>query len=738
MKDIRTVNRREFLRLGLGAGAGLTLGLFAAAPAGAQGMGPGGAGAGAGVGAAAETEFSPNAFLRIDGDNRVTVIAKHLEMGQGAYTGLATLVAEELDAAWEQIQVVGAPADAKRYNNLRWGSMQGTGGSTAMANSWEQMRRAGAAARAMVVAAAAARWGVPADAVEVRDGVVSHAASGKRATLGELAAAAAEQPVPESVFLKEPGEFRLIGKRIPRKDGREKIDGTALFTQDVQLPGMLTAVVAHPPLFGATVASLRDGAARAVPGVVEVLTLPSGVAVVAEDYWSAKKGRDALRVNWDESNAFTLGSEEIFTQFAALAEGPGAVARNDGDALGELAGLAQAGKSGEVIEAEYRYPYLAHAAMEPLNCVVHDRGDEVEVWNGEQMQSGDQMNLAALFGLKPEQVKINMLYAGGSFGRRANPVSDYLMEAARIAKGLKKKVPVKLVWSREDDTRGGWYRPLNLHRMRAVLGADGLPKAWHHRIVGQSIMEGTPFAGAIQNGVDPTSVEGASNLPYAIPHLHVDLHSPKLGVPVQWWRSVGSTHTAYSVETFIDRLAHAAGRDPVEYRLALLEGHPRHAAVLKLAADKANWKGPAADGKGRGRGVALHESFDSFVAMVADVSVGRGGRPKVERVVIAVDCGIAINPDIVKAQMEGGMGYGLAMALGSEITLEQGWVTQSNFHDYLVPRLPDMPEVEVHILPSAEPPTGVGEPATPVISPAVANAVAAATGKRHTRLPMKG
>lgn len=725
------INRRDFLKLGLGGSAGLVIGMYLPGCGKQESetqAGPGQAGSSAVVGAG----FEPNAFLRINPDNTVTVISKHLEMGQGTYTGLATLVAEELDADWNQVKVEGAPAN-KKYNNLFWGA-QGTGGSTAIANSWEQMRKAGAAARSMIVEAAAASWGVPAGEVMVDKGVVSHT-SGKSATLGELAELASQQEVPpdELLELKEPSQFKLIGRPVSRKDSDGKVNGTAQFTQDMQLPGMLTAVVAHPALFGATVKSYDDSQSKQVKGVEAVIRIPSGVAVVAKDFWSARQGRDALRIEWDESDAFKLGTDEILQQYAALADGDGIDAVNNGDADGVL------NAADEVSSAEYRYPFLAHAALEPMNCVIHVQGDKAEVWNGVQVQTMDQGAVAKVLGIAPENVTLNMLYAGGSFGRRANPASDYILEAAHIAKGLNQPVPVKLVWTREDDTRAGWYRPINLHRIKATLDDEGMPRAWHHRIVGQSIMTGTAFAGMIQNDIDPTSVEGASNLPYAVPNIRVDLHSPTLGVPIQWWRSVGSTHTAYSVETFIDELATKAGKDPVDYRLALLKDHPRHANTLKLAADKAGWQGAAVnstEGKTTARGVALHESFNSVVAMIADVSVTGDRQVSVDKVTIAVDCGIAVNPDIVKAQMEGGMGFGLGTVFtGGEITLDKGRVVQSNFHDYQVLRLPQMPDVEVHIVPSGNPPTGVGEPATPVIAPAIANAVAAATGKRHYKLP---
>ncbi|MCU7930233.1 MAG: xanthine dehydrogenase family protein molybdopterin-binding subunit [Candidatus Thiodiazotropha sp. (ex Codakia rugifera)] len=727
MKTDRIVNlsRRRFLTESVAAAAGLTLGVLPIAGAGMRESGPGLAGS---VPAEAG-DFQPNAFLRIGRDNSITVISKHLEMGQGTYTGMATLVAEELDADWEQVRVEGAPADAARYRNLFWGEAQGTGGSTAIANSWTQMRKAGAAARQMLVEAAAERWQVKPAEIDVKAGVVSHAASGKKARFGELADAAAEQPVPQDVLLKDQDEFRLIGKRMPRKDSPEKIDGSAKFTIDVRLPNMVTAVVAHPPRFGAKVRSFDAAGAKAMPGVKHVVQIPAGVAVVAGDYWSAKRGRDALQVEWDESNAFSMSSKQILEQYRALAKGPGTVGRNQGDTAGALA------KAAKVMEAEYSVPYLAHAPMEPMDCVVRIDASGCEIWNGEQMNTGDQHAVAGVLGIKPEQVRINMLYAGGSFGRRANPKADYVLEAVHIAKALKSGVPVKMIWSREDDMRAGFYRPLYLHRLRAGLNDDNQPTAWQQRIVGQSIMAGTAFESMmIKEGVDQTSVEGAANLPYTLDNIQIDLHSPRLQVPVQWWRSVGSTHTAFAVECFVDELAEAAGKDPVAFRRSYLKGHPRHLGVLNLAVEKAGWSEPM--GPGRGRGVAVHESFNSYVAQVAEVTVRRGVI-YVERVVIAVDCGIPINPDVIEAQMQGGMGYGLAATLASELTFKDGRVEQSNFHDYLSLRIDQMPEVEVYIVPSTEPPTGVGEPATPVIAPAVANAVYAATGQRLRQLPLR-
>ncbi|HXM83209.1 MAG TPA: xanthine dehydrogenase family protein molybdopterin-binding subunit [Burkholderiales bacterium] len=685
--------------------------------------------------------FAPNAFIRIAPDNSVTVIVKHLEMGQGTYTGLPTLVAEELDADWSQIRAEGAPADAGKYNNLFWGPAQGTGGSTALANSYAQLRKAGATARAMLVAAAAEKWGVPAGEIKVSHGVLEH--KNRKATFGELATAAAAQKVPEDVPLKDPKDFVYIGKPAARTDARAKSNGSAIFTQDVKLPGMLTAVVLHPSRFGAKLKSFDAAKAKAVKGVVDVVAFSTpatnGVAVLARDYWTAKKGRDALTAEWDETVAFRLGSGEIMAEYKKLAVTPGTPARREGDADGALRGAAK------TLEAAYEFPYLAHASMEPMNCVVQlsSVGENAlcEIWNGEQFQTVDQAAVAQLLGLKPEQVKLNMLYAGGSFGRRANPQSDFVLEAAAIAKALggtaAGRAPVKLVWGREDDMRAGYYRPMYYHTLEAGLDAQGNLTAWRHTIVGQSILAGTAFESMmVKDGVDATSVEGAANLPYAIPNLAIELHSPKIGVPVQWWRSVGSTHTAFATECFLDEIARATKKDPLAMRRALLDKHPRHKAVLELAAQKAGWGKPL--GKDRARGIAVHESFNTFVAQVAEISRKRDGSIKLERVVCAVDCGVAVNPNIIAMQMESGIGYGLSAALSGAITLKDGIVEQSNFHDYPVLRINQMPRIEVHIMSSSENPSGVGEPATPVIAPALANAILALNGKPVRALPLSG
>jgi len=687
------------------------------------------------AGAQPGASFEPNAFVRIAPDSTVTVIAKHLEMGQGTYTGLATLVAEELDADWAQMRVEGAPADAKRYNNLMWGEAQGTGGSSSLANSYEQLRKAGATARAMLIAAAAERWKVPAADITVSKGVVEHRKSRRRAKFGDLAAAAGGQVLPADVPVKDASGFTYIGKAaLPRIDARAKSNGSAIYTQDVKLPGMLTAVVLHPPRFGAKLARFDAAKAKEIVGVLEVVPfetpVTNGVAVLARDYWTAKKGRDALVAEWDDTRALRLGSADLMADYKRMAVTPGGVAHKTGDVEAALKSAAK------TLEAGYEFPFLAHAAMEPMNCAVALTAEGCEIWNGEQFQSVDQVMVAKLLGLKPEQVKLNMLYAGGSFGRRANPHSDYLLEAAAIVKAIGGRAPVKLVWGREDDMRAGYYRPMYYHALEAGLDAQGGLIAWRQTIVGQSILTGTAFEPMmVKNGIDETSVEGAANLPYAIPNRLVELHSPQVGVPVQWWRSVGSTHTAYSTECFLDEIAAATGKDPLVLRRSLLAGQARHLSVLELAAKQAGWGKPLP--KDHARGIAVHESFNTVVAQVVEVS-RRKDAVHIERVVCAVDCGVAVNPHIVAMQMESGIGYGLSAALSGAITLKDGMVEQSNFHDYTVLRMPQMPRIEVHIVPSTDKPTGVGEPATPVIAPALANALLALQGRPLRTLPLSG
>jgi len=712
------LTRRDFLKFTTLAGAGLTL--AAALPEGAA--------------AAAGGSALASPFVRIDPDNTVTVICKHVEAGQGVWTGLPTIVAEELDASWAQMRVESAPAKVPLYGNFAFdpkGSVQGTGGSTAVANSWAQLRQAGATARAMLVQAAAAQWHVPAAEITVNEGVVAHSKSGKRASFGELAARAAKLPVPTEVKLKDPSQFKLIGRdKLPRLDSHAKSFGQQQFAIDVMLPGMMTAVVLRPPRFGGKVASFDATQAKAVPGVVDVVQIPRGVAVIGRDMWSAKKGRDVLQVTWDESGAEKRGTPEMMADYKKLSQAADAakVAR-EGDFESALKNAAH------TIDAEFEFPYLAHAPMEPLTAVARLSPDKCEIWAGCQFQTVDQLNAAMATGLKPDQVSIITLAAGGTFGRRANPESDYISEVASIAKAVGGKYPVRLIWTREDDITGGRYRPLNYHRVTAAVDRNGKVVAYKQRIVGQSLVAGTPFAAMIKDGVDPTAVEGTAPEQYEIPNVDVGWKQANSPIPVLWWRSVGHTHTAVSKEVIFDELAEAAGVDPVAFRLAHLEKHPRHAAVLRLVAEKAGWDKPFSKDKGRGRGVAIQESFGSVVAQVAEVTV-TGDTIKVDRVVCAVDCGIAVNPDVVRAQMQGAIGYGLAAALHGKITLTDGHVDQTNFHQYTVLRINEMPrEIEVHIVPSTNAPSGVGEPGTPPIVPAVANAVRNATGIKLRKLP---
>lgn len=713
--------RRGFLAGAASTGAGLTLPFWLPDLAQAQSAAP----------SSAVPPPDPNAFLRIATDNTVTVILKHLDKGQGVATGLATIAAEELDADWSQVRTEFAPANGDVYRNFYFGGIpfQGTGVSSSIANSWTQLRRAGAAARAMLVEAAAQEWKAPASEIVVERGVVRHTGSGRTATFGSLAVAAAKLPVPQDVTLKNPARFALIGKDAVRLDAAAKSTGQLKYGLDLQRPGMLIAMIQRAPRFGANVRSFDDKEARNVPGVVDIVQIPQGVAVLAKDTWSAIKGRRALNVVWDESSAEPRGSVDLISEYKGLLDKPAAVAITRGDAPAALKSAAR------TIDATYTYPYLAHAPMEPLNCIIEGNADGgCTIWAGSQLQSADQFVAAKVLGVKPTQVKIETQWAGGSFGRRANPVADLTAEAASLLKVTGAKYPIKLMWTREDDIKGGFYRSLFVHRVTAGLDAAGNVVGWQHRIVGQSIAEGTALAPRlIKDGVDATSVEGGREIAYAIPNVLVDQHTTKTKVPVLWWRSVGHSHNGYSVETMMDELAAAAGKDPVAFRLALLSAEPRLAGVLRLAAEKAGWGAPLP--KGRGRGVAVMKSYGSYVAHIAEVTVSSRGVLSVDRFVIAVDCGIAINPDNVVAQIEGGAGYALSAALAGEITLTAGAVDQSNFDGYQTLRFSQMPKTEVHLVTSTAPPTGIGEPAVPTVAPAIANAIFAATGKRVRDLP---
>ena len=715
MSTIVNCSRRNFLKASLLAGGGLIVGvhipgLNGSAKAAQQGI----------------STFVPNAFLRIAKDGSVTVIGNHSEMGQGAYTSGAMTIAEELDADWTKIRVEPAPVDPA-YNHPIYG-VQITGGSTSTWSEWDRLRKAGAAARQMLLAAAAQTWNVDPSTCRTGNGQVIHTNSQRRLSYGELVEKAATLTPPQNVTLKDPKDFKIIGKAIKRLDTPDKTNGKAVFGLDVNVPGMLVAVVARPPVFGGQLKNFNADKAKAVPGVRYVVEIERGVAVVADGFWPAKLGREALEIVWDEGPRASLDSRTQREEYAGLAKKTGVVAKNEGEAVSALS------KASKKLEAIYDLPYLAHATMEPMNCVADVRADSCEIWVGTQFQSGDRDAAARDTGLKPEQVKLHTTLLGGGFGRRSPLDSHVVREAVQISKTV--KVPVKVVWTREDDMRGGYYRPRAYHTVSAGLDGNGKPVAWQQRIVCQSIFVGTPFEPAVvKNGVEETAVEGAADLPYDIPNLLVEWHQAPDGVPVFILRSVGHSHTAFVVETFVDELAHAAGKDPFEFRNALLGKHPRHKRVLEFVAEKAGWG--KAMSNGRGRGLAVHESFGSYVAQVAEVSISKDRGLRVHRVVCAVDCGPVVNPDIVRAQMEGGIVFGLTAALYGEITFEKGRVRQGNFHDYPMLRMHEMPQIEVHIVPSEDKMGGAGEVGVPPVAPAVANAVFALTSKRSRRLPIR-
>jgi len=709
-------NRRAFLKAGAAASAGLVVACFM--PLGMRR-------AFAEDVAKKPAQIPPNAFVRIAPDNSVTVLLKHSEMGQGVWTSIPMVIADELDCDWSKVKVEHAPA-APEYKHTVFG-MQMTGGSTSTWESFAQLREAGATARALLIAAAAKKWNL-ASATDCRTENGYVICADKKASYGELAEAAAKLPMPTNVALKKPEEFRLIGKPTKRLDSKAKVTGTAEFGIDVKRPNMLIATVARGPVFGAKVKSFDATKAKAVSGVVDVVQVPSGVAVLGKHFWAAKQGRDALVIDWDLGDGAKISTDGLRADYRKLAQTKGAVAKTAGDVDVAL-------KSGKVIEAEYEVPFLAHAPMEPENCTVEIGKDGADIWTGTQFQTLDQGLSAQILGLKPEQVRVHTTFLGGGFGRRANPTCDYVTEAVQVAKASGKTV--KVVWTREDDIHGGYYRPMWLSRARATLAKDGKPAAWAQTIVGQSIIAGTPFAGAmIKDGVDATSVEGAADSPYleSVPAHRVDLHSPTSPISVLWWRSVGHSNTGFVVESFVDELAHAAKQDPLKYRQALLPEKSRERLALDLAAEKFGWGKPLP--KGHAAGIAVHQSFGSYVAQIAEVSVA-DKKITVHRVVCAIDCGPVVNPLTVEAQMQSGIAFGLSAALHSELTFKDGKVEQSNFHNYLVLRSNEMPKVEVHIVPSTDKMGGVGEPGTPPIAPAVANAVFAATGQRLRKLPLK-
>ncbi len=688
------------------------------------------------------SEFVPNAFIRIDKDGFVTVISSYLEMGQGTFTGLATLAAEELDITPEQLKVVGSPADVEKYVNpvLAAGGfkVQGTGGSTAMAGAWTTMRKAAASARAMLLQAAANAWKVPVMELQVKNGVISHS-SGKQAGYGEFVdkASTLSLPADDELTLKDKSAYTRVGKAdgMMRVDIPDKVNGKAIFTQDIKLPGMLVAVIAHPPRKFAKVASVDKTATMKIPGVEAVLKIPGddniqgGVAVLAKNTWIAKKGRDALTITWDESTGSRDDSEALFTEYKKLAATPGLEVGNKGQQVEE------APDGGKVIEAVFELPYLAHSPMEPMNALVEITDDGAHLWNGEQWHTADQAAMAKELGLPPEKVTVTQLYAGGSFGRRACPMSDYIVEATRIAKIAKQNGvtgPVKLVWMREEDVGGLFYRPMTVHNNRIVLNADGSVASWRWRVVGQSFFP-TP-----EDQVDSGLMEGTHELPYAIDNMLVEQHLYQGDIPVSWLRSVGHTHTALVGEVLIDEIAAFSGKDPYKYRRELLAEHPRFLEVLDLVAEKANWNSPlpqAKNGERRARGIAIRESFGTVVAQVAEVTVRADNTYKVDKVYCAVDCGQVINPVNIASQVEGGVGFGMSF-LRQQITLKDGVVQQTNFNNYPVLRINEAPVVETFMVDSSNPPTGIGEPGVPPAVPAVLNAISAITGKFIRRMPL--
>jgi isoquinoline 1-oxidoreductase subunit beta len=712
-------------RAALKGAAGLVIGFNLPLPARGQ---PGSARS-SGVANGSAT-FAPNAFIRIGTDDLVTVLIKHIEFGQGPFTGLATLVAEELDADWAQMRAVHAPSNPALYKNLLLGGVQGTGGSSSIANSYEELRKAGATARVMLVQAAANAWGVAPAEIVVERGVLSHSASRRQGSFGEFSEAAAKLTVPENVPLKQPASFRLVGRAgtVKRLDVPDKTNGKAQFTIDIHEPAMLTVVVARPPRFGSKVANFDSAIARSIPGVVDVKQLPTGVAVYAENTWLALKAREALRVNWDDTAAEKRSSHQMIEEYRARSRTPGVTVAAHGDVEAALA------KAGKIIEAEFVFPYLAHAPMEPLDGFLHWDGERARARFGCQLQTGDHNMIAAILGLPFERVEIETMLTGGSFGRRGQADMHLAAELAHAGMAIGPGRPIKLMWTREDDIRGGYYRPLFLHRLRGAVSGGNIV-AWANNVVGQSFLKGTPFESMIKDGIDPLTVEGASDIPYDFANFRCDLHLTDGAVPTLSWRSVGHTHTGYAVECFVDELLQAAGKDPVAGRLAMLGKSPRASGVLRAAAELAGWSGPGPVDK-RARGVAVVEAFGTYVAQIAEVSAGDGDGPRVHKVWCAVDCGVAVNPDVIRAQMEGGIGFGLGHVLFAEITIDAGRPLQSNFDTYRSLRIDEMPEIEVVIVASAEKPTGVGEPGVPPIGPAVANAMAGLGLGRPRRLPI--
>jgi isoquinoline 1-oxidoreductase beta subunit len=709
---IMKVDRRGFLKTSLAGTTGLVIGFYL--PGRSEALAASAAGA---------APAALNAWMRIGADDSVTILIDKSEMGQGILTALCMLAAEELECDWKKIRTEFAPA-AKEYFNPAFG-MQGTGGSSSVRSSWEPMRKAAAAAREMLLEAAAQKWGVDKAECRAGNGVISHVTTKRRLTYGSVAEAAARLPVPADVPLKDPKQFQIIGKPLKRLDTPDKVNGRAVFGIDIRRPGMLYAVVARCPVFGGKVASFDATKAKALRGVKTVIQISSGVAVVADSTWTAMEGRRALVVKWDEGENANVSSDSIRKLFEERAAQPGAEARKEGNAAAALSGAAKK------IEAVYEVPFLAHATMEPQNCTADVRADRCDVWVPTQFQTITQATAAKICGLKPEAVFVHTTFLGGGFGRRSG--TDFVADAVETSKAL--RVPVKVTWSREDDMQHDFYRPASYARLTAGLDADGWPVAWTTRIACPSIMNRF-FPGTIKNNLDPTSVEGVANLPYTIPNILVDYQLTETGVPVGFWRSVGNSQNGFFSESFMDELAAAGKKDPYEFRRHLLGKSPRHLGVLELAAQKAGWGKPLPPG--RFRGIAVLTAFRSYAAQVVEISVNRSERTlKIHRVVCAVDVGRVVNPSNIAAQTESAVVYGLTAALYGAITISRGRVEQTNFDNYPMLRINEMPVIEVHIVPSEETPTGAGELSVPPVTPALCNAIFAATGKRIRRLPIR-
>lgn len=668
--------------------------------------------------------FAPGGFVRIDPAGEISLLIPNIEMGQGIHTAEAMLIAEELEVGLDQVRVLPAPPNEELYKQPLLQS-QTTGGSTSIRSTWGPLREAGAVARTLLVGAAAQRWGVDPSSCVVQRGTVSHAASNRSATYAELVEDASKLPLPTDVPLKDPAKFTLIGTAAPRVEGKSKTDGTAVFGIDVKVEGMKMATVVACPIFGGTLGAVDESGARAVKGVRDVIKIKNAVAVTGDHYWAARQGVDALKIEWGPGQNAGLTTERMFADLKTASEtGKPVLAKQEGDAVGAFAGAAKK------VEAVYQLPFLAHATMEPVNCLVHVREGGCEIWCGTQVPTAAQALAAKILGVPVEKVVLHNQLIGGGFGRRLE--ADYVGQAVEIARQV--DYPVKVIWSREEDFRHDLYRPAYYDRISAGLGDDGKPVAWIDHVTGGSVLGSYLPTGLPDGTLDSDAVEGAAEPPYAFPTLLVDWVRKDPPVPVSWWRGVGPTHNVFVVESFMDELAHAAGVDPVAYRTALLGDNPRAAAVLKLVAEKAGW-GTTTPGEGEGRGIALHFSFGSYIAVVLDIAMDGDGAVKLKRAVAAVDCGHVVNPDIVEAQVEGGLLFGLSAALYNGITVDAGEVQQTSFDDYGQLRMNESIPVEVHVVASTEEPGGMGETATVSAAPALGNAIFAATGKRLRSLP---